>query len=1031
MRLESLRLVRFGAYTERAIDELAPGLNLLTGANEAGKSTLLGALAFGLFGAECRDYVPDEGKREVRLGLWRDGRPWELTRADSRGQGAFTLRSAGEVVLAPDYRTHWLAGTTLAQYRSLYALTLDDLGWCEDLREVLLLAETGSLGVGLREAQRAADRAATELFSPESRVKPLNAALAAWRDTERAVRQLSTAPAQLEAQRRALATAESDARALADEQARALRAAEQLAELVRALPQWDELMALRRREAELSEFADFPPSAPADLAAALASATAAERDLREARAAADAARLELAQRPAEDRWLVQAEPVVALQERALALAEWPAQVRAAEEQAAREHAAAAALAAQGCGPAVAVETLAQLDVSALVSSARATHESALAAASQALGWAEQSTRTAERACEQARLALASAADKWAALPPPSEATPLETLLQATAEQPVLAARLAAARSAQLGASARLLELQRQQEPARDATPQRAWLGVLAAGLLAYGAFAVSARQFTTGAVDLLVGVGLLVLVLARRSVTMPASAEEASLATAHAALAEADSTVSELQARQAELASRAGLPPTADDDAWNRLRQELARRTAQAQTEHEQRTRLADQLELLRAGLRAATEQQSQAQADWQARQTAADVARSAWQGWLLERGLPAELTPEGARIWFDTARTVQQHEAAATAAADLAAARRAELDELVAQADALALALGAERPASGPAALAAARIWSAALATERSRAAERAAAHERLAAAESAAAAAEHRHAEAVAARAATLARAGAADADALARRATLAAEHAAVLARGREAAARLRGARDDSAWQALQEALAQLDRAELLPAHEAAVARVEALAARLREAHGQAAVQADAVERLQTEGALAEALLRREQQWAEVRRLAEQWAVQRVAHTLLDVTLRRHEAERQSERVVRVGQLLAELTDGRWQGVLAREGRLLAVGAAGPRDEARLSRGTRDALFLCARLAALETQLERCPLPVALDDPLVNLDPRRAERLVGLLADLARRTQVLLFTCHETTAAQVRARVPDVRTVALSEGG
>ncbi|HPO71383.1 MAG TPA: DNA repair protein Rad50, partial [Armatimonadota bacterium] len=78
--------------------------------------------------------------------------------------------------------------------------------------------------------------------------------------------------------------------------------------------------------------------------------------------------------------------------------------------------------------------------------------------------------------------------------------------------------------------------------------------------------------------------------------------------------------------------------------------------------------------------------------------------------------------------------------------------------------------------------------------------------------------------------------------------------------------------------------------------------------------------------------------------------------------------------------------------------------------------RDEERLSRGARDALMLCARLAAIEQAVDRLPLPVVLDDALVNLDRRRHERALRIVARLAEKTQVLLFTCHEHTMALLR---------------
>jgi uncharacterized protein YhaN len=67
-------------------------------------------------------------------------------------------------------------------------------------------------------------------------------------------------------------------------------------------------------------------------------------------------------------------------------------------------------------------------------------------------------------------------------------------------------------------------------------------------------------------------------------------------------------------------------------------------------------------------------------------------------------------------------------------------------------------------------------------------------------------------------------------------------------------------------------------------------------------------------------------------------------------------------------------------------------------------------LSDGTRDQLYLALRLAALDRYLEdHEPMPLILDDLLITFDNERTKAILPLLADLAGRTQILLFTHHE----------------------
>jgi uncharacterized protein YhaN len=66
-------------------------------------------------------------------------------------------------------------------------------------------------------------------------------------------------------------------------------------------------------------------------------------------------------------------------------------------------------------------------------------------------------------------------------------------------------------------------------------------------------------------------------------------------------------------------------------------------------------------------------------------------------------------------------------------------------------------------------------------------------------------------------------------------------------------------------------------------------------------------------------------------------------------------------------------------------------------------------LSRGTIEQLYLCLRLGLADSFAERAvSLPVLLDDVLVNFDPARAQAVATELASAAAGHQIILFTCH-----------------------
>ena len=78
MRVERLDLVAFGPFRDRRID-FAPGLTVIYGPNEAGKSSLHAALTTALCGVRrARGKTRDEQLFEERHRPWSGGETWKL-----------------------------------------------------------------------------------------------------------------------------------------------------------------------------------------------------------------------------------------------------------------------------------------------------------------------------------------------------------------------------------------------------------------------------------------------------------------------------------------------------------------------------------------------------------------------------------------------------------------------------------------------------------------------------------------------------------------------------------------------------------------------------------------------------------------------------------------------------------------------------------------------------------------------------------------------------------------------------------------
>ncbi len=211
----------------------------------------------------------------------------------------------------------------------------------------------------------------------------------------------------------------------------------------------------------------------------------------------------------------------------------------------------------------------------------------------------------------------------------------------------------------------------------------------------------------------------------------------------------------------------------------------------------------------------------------------------------------------------------------------------------------------------------------------------------------------------------------------------------------------------------------------AELGPAEaESARQRATADLARAEEALGALEAERGAARRelghLARAGSAAQAGAELERLGQRRRELAREHALYLVAGALLDRAMERYRLRAQPSLLRRAGEYLEAATAGSyaWLGsdLFAPQGGgdepALAARRA-PEDPERqaqvLSRGTRDQLYLCLRLAlADEITGGGEPLPLILDDPLVNFDDQRLAGTLAMLARVAERRQVLLLTCH-----------------------
>ncbi|MBZ0095667.1 MAG: hypothetical protein K8H75_09920, partial [Sulfuricella sp.] len=214
------------------------------------------------------------------------------------------------------------------------------------------------------------------------------------------------------------------------------------------------------------------------------------------------------------------------------------------------------------------------------------------------------------------------------------------------------------------------------------------------------------------------------------------------------------------------------------------------------------------------------------------------------------------------------------------------------------------------------------------------------------------------------------------------------------------------------------LQELLAQAEGQDLVLV-EAALVRVstdlDACTAQVEALHGKQIETQAALGQVDGEAVAAEAEQRAADAAARLSNLVADYSSARLASAVLLEAIETYQQRYQGPLLARASELFATITDGRFAKVATDfdEDMTILVGVRpnGKRETVgNLSSGTRDQLFLALRLAAIESHVaNQEPMPVVVDDIVINFDDASASATFRVLAELSRKTQVLFFTHHE----------------------
>jgi uncharacterized protein YhaN len=148
-----------------------------------------------------------------------------------------------------------------------------------------------------------------------------------------------------------------------------------------------------------------------------------------------------------------------------------------------------------------------------------------------------------------------------------------------------------------------------------------------------------------------------------------------------------------------------------------------------------------------------------------------------------------------------------------------------------------------------------------------------------------------------------------------------------------------------------------------------------------------------------------------------ATIRRQANRFAELKIAEESLRLAIEHYRQHNEGPVLSRASRFFSRMTDGEYESLQIEfdekdQPKLFGVrrNRQSPVAANLMSDGTADALYLSLRLASLEVHLDtHHPIPLIVDDCLIQFDDDRAAAALGILSDMANRTQVILFTHHQ----------------------
>ncbi len=1056
MKIRGWFIEGFGPFRDHEVRDLPDGVTVFLGPNEAGKSSLLAFVRGTLFGFPDRrskesQYPPLHGGRHGgRLFLDGAGGAWVVEREAGRRRPPRVTLPGGTEGGEGDLRRllggvderlfRWVFGFSLAELQ-----TFDTLA-AEGVRDRVFSAGIVGAGRSAREVVAKLEEQTSKLLKRQGAQGRINDLVKELRDLQQ---RIDEAKVLAEGYRHLVEEEEgvgTEVDRLGHEAERLRLSQQRCKAFVELWPIWHGLQEARKRLEELPPVDAFPADAESRLVSALGevrAAAAALEDLRNEQKDAERRRGEVE----VDEALAQAAEELGALAAALALHEKRladrGQVRG--ELANSERALRDGL--QQLGPDWDEDRVAAFDVSIPRREEVRAWAPRLEAARRPVDETRRNLEEAEHAADSCCAALETLNENPPGDPPP-EPTEVEKRAGALRR---LRANLSEMERADAQAEARAFIVQDRERAIRTLEHEMRWSpprGLFAAaGLLALTLVALAAWRGVAGDVPGAIGIALGAVFASVALYTLRDMRAKAKLLDgqrqqnlvalrgefeeARRVRDEQRGIVRGLQARVDEATREAGFDtrPSAHD-----LEEELGLIPRQLDARRRWEA-AAHELHAAEASLQSAEGEVEKLRTALRKAEEAEQRKRDAWAAWKRERSLPTELTPDGVLDFLVAVERAR----GALEARDRVRDRSSQLADDVAAWEARALAV--VETTAGPRGLTgedlARHVRALQQQCEQDRAARQklAAVKEEISKRAPKIATAETRLANAETARNRLFEEGGAEDEASFRERLATFRERRELLRQGDDAetsiAARAGAGPEADAF-----------RSELvkgtMDAWQAGASRGEELADLERQRDEWVERRRDARrkrEELEDSADVAGLEGQRAQLLAELGDAARAWRVAAVAKALVERTLVEFQRTRQPEVLAHASEALSMVTGGRYLRVVQEggEGDLAVLDRRGGRKRLpELSQGTAEQLYLCLRLGLVAAFARQSgPVPLVMDDVLVNFDPRRARAITGVLTTFSREhgLQVLLFTCHPGTRDLLQEADPGVRCEELPD--